>query len=764
MAEKVGSIYYDVTMDTRGMIDAERNIGRNLDRAGRHGDRLQAKFSKVAAAITAALSAIAIEGLVSKIVTAQRSFDVMFASLKTMTGGTDQASAAWQRLTKFASTTPYTLQQSVNGFVKLKALGLDPSERAMTSFGNTASAMGKDLTQMIEAVADASTGEFERLKEFGIKAKKEGDRVSLTFRGVTTNIGNNASEITEYLTKIGEVEFAGAMAERMSTLDGNISNLQDSLASLYLSISQAGFGEAVARGVRMATEAITEATRSVEQGGLTEYFDRLRPLIVAAEVASVALAGAIAGRLLAAMVALTVKAYATATAIGVATVAARGFASVMALLGGPIGIAITALGLLAMNWDKVAGEARDAATISEQAAERIANALKRSPGRAAESLTTQLKDVQDELKLIDRELARTGANMASSEDLAELRERRDVLVKVAADIAKARDSLHGGAGRGRITPELIPLEKLQGKPAAATPTTGGGTGSTPSGKSTIDAIGDAERDFERRLEDWWRANEEALDAVDERAAQKVKDAAKGLMDEARANYIATRTPIELLNIELARQQELLDALGPAYRDTYERAVFAAEDAYEAASKIPEELEKANTFAQEFGVTFSSALEDAIVQGGNLRDVMRGLEQDILRIITRRLVTEPLGGAISGAIGGDGGGLLGSVAGFLSGLFGGGLQYGGAASAGSLYRVNERGRPEMFTAANGAQYMLPTQNGRVTPDDRVSSAQPAQTVNHYSITINPPPGMDRRTAQQLASDASRAIDMARSRNG
>ena len=35
--------------------------------------------------------------------------------------------------------------------------------------------MGKDLSQMIEAVADATTGEFERLKEFGIKAGKEGD-------------------------------------------------------------------------------------------------------------------------------------------------------------------------------------------------------------------------------------------------------------------------------------------------------------------------------------------------------------------------------------------------------------------------------------------------------------------------------------------------------------------------------------------------------------------------------------------------------------
>ena len=84
----------------------------------------------------------------------------------------------------------------------MKSLGLVPTESALKSFGNTSAAMGKDLTQMIEAVADATTGEFERLKEFGIKAKQNGDEVSLTFQGVTTTIGNNAQEITRYLLGI----------------------------------------------------------------------------------------------------------------------------------------------------------------------------------------------------------------------------------------------------------------------------------------------------------------------------------------------------------------------------------------------------------------------------------------------------------------------------------------------------------------------------------------------------------------------------------
>jgi hypothetical protein len=49
---------------------------------------------------------------------------------------------------------------------------------------------------------------------------------------------------------------------------------------------------------------------------------------------------------------------------------------------------------------------------------------------------------------------------------------------------------------------------------------------------------------------------------------------------------------------------------------------------------------------------------------------------------------------------------------------GARQYGGVANAGNLYRVNEKGAPEMFTAGNGSQYMMPTSSGRVTAADQV----------------------------------------------
>jgi tape measure domain-containing protein len=73
---------------------------------------------------------------------------------------------------------------------------------------------------------------------------------------------------------------------------------------------------------------------------------------------------------------------------------------------------------------------------------------------------------------------------------------------------------------------------------------------------------------------------------------------------------------------------------------------------------------------------------------------------------------------------------GLVAGMaVADTFGGGRRYGGPVAAGSMYRVNETGQPEMFTARNGNQYMLPTKDGNVTAANKVGG-KPGVVQNNY----------------------------------
>lgn len=263
--------------DTSGLLKAERGLD-DLAKQGAKTDRAvsssMAGVSKGFAAAAAAIGGlVSTTAALSKLVSVTREFDVLNAGLITATGSAKEASVAFKAIEDFATTTPYSLAQATKAFTQLVNLGLTPSEKALTSYGNTAAAMGKDLSQMVEAVADATVGEFERLKEFGIKASSEGDRVSFTFRGMTTTVRKSADEIEGYLMGLGNNEFAGAMANRMNTLDGAISNLEDSWDGLFRTVSAAGTGGVIEVSVRAATDAITELSKAISSGQIGAYVD-----------------------------------------------------------------------------------------------------------------------------------------------------------------------------------------------------------------------------------------------------------------------------------------------------------------------------------------------------------------------------------------------------------------------------------------------------------------------------------------------------------
>ncbi|HAB3146638.1 TPA_asm: hypothetical protein GJF97_23205 [Salmonella enterica subsp. enterica serovar Enteritidis] len=234
-------------------------------------DRLDnlSKSAKVAGAAVTGLAAVvaaAAYKAAQELVESQRQLDKMSASLKTLTGSTQGAKQALSILQDFARDTPYGLEQAVEGFRKLVALGLTPSEEALRSYGNTASAMGKDLNQMIEAVADASTFEFERLKEFGIKAKQNQSDIEFTFQGTTTVVKKNAADIERYLLNIGNVNFAGAMADQANTLDGAIASAEDSWSQLEMTLATGLDVGSLAEPLRYIDDLIQEINAQVASG------------------------------------------------------------------------------------------------------------------------------------------------------------------------------------------------------------------------------------------------------------------------------------------------------------------------------------------------------------------------------------------------------------------------------------------------------------------------------------------------------------------
>lgn len=176
-------------------------------------------------------------------------------------------------LASYAANTPYQLSEVVGAYTKLTNAGLRPSRDEMVKLGDIAAFTGKNLDDLAEASKDAVTGEFERLKEFGIRASKSGDEVTFSFRGVTKTVKNTNEAIQGAIISFGELAgVQGAMASQTATLGGMISNFYDSIDALVVQLGENGLNSALKFVVGTMTELINTTKLMLEQ----PVVDRLR--------------------------------------------------------------------------------------------------------------------------------------------------------------------------------------------------------------------------------------------------------------------------------------------------------------------------------------------------------------------------------------------------------------------------------------------------------------------------------------------------------
>jgi hypothetical protein len=133
----------------------------------------------------------------------------------------------------FAASTPFEIPEVVEATTKLASYGLE-AKKVLGVTGDMAAVMGKSLDQAVEAIADAQTGELERLKEFGItKAMIEAQGAKM---GAT--LTNKSGQITDEkafnaaLFALMEDRYKGGMELQSKTFKGMLSNASDFVGTM----------------------------------------------------------------------------------------------------------------------------------------------------------------------------------------------------------------------------------------------------------------------------------------------------------------------------------------------------------------------------------------------------------------------------------------------------------------------------------------------------------------------------------------------------
>lgn len=186
-------------------------------------------------------------------------------TLTTLMGSHKEAVKTLDWAVKFAAATPFEIPQIVDATAKLTSYGIK-AEDVLGGIGDMASIMGKPLDQAVEAVADAQTGELERLKEFGITKQQLIEKAATDYGKALYNTKGQLEDqdlLNKVLFDIMEERYSGGMKIASQSFKGMVSNVQDALGSMARELSKPMF-EKLKSGLTSVVPVMSAAVQAIQ--------------------------------------------------------------------------------------------------------------------------------------------------------------------------------------------------------------------------------------------------------------------------------------------------------------------------------------------------------------------------------------------------------------------------------------------------------------------------------------------------------------------
>ena len=256
----MAGIHFDITGDNSNFLrrlreveNGVKNTSKQIEQSGLGIEELFNRMTRAAAAFGAGFTA---KELISNIAQVRGEFQQLEVAFKTMLGSEDKANALMQQLIKTAATTPFDLQGVANGAKQLLAYGenVENVNDDLIRLGNIAAGLSQPLGDLVYLYGTTMTqgrlytadlNQFtgrgipmirELAKVFGVA---EGEVKSLVEAG---KVGfPEVQKVIQNLTNEGGM-FFNLMQEQSKTITGQISNIEDSISTMFNEIGKANEG------------------------------------------------------------------------------------------------------------------------------------------------------------------------------------------------------------------------------------------------------------------------------------------------------------------------------------------------------------------------------------------------------------------------------------------------------------------------------------------------------------------------------------------
>ena len=256
----MAGLHFDITGDNSNFIrklheceNGVRNTSKQIEQSGLSIEDLFNRMTKAAAAFGAGFAA---KELISNIAQVRGEFQQVEVAFKTMLGSEEKANALMQQLVKTAAATPFDLQGVANGAKQLLAYGenVENVNDDLIRLGNIAAGLSQPLGDLVYLYGTTMTqgrlytqdlNQFtgrgipmirELAKQFNVAENEVKGLVEAGKVGFP-----EVQKVIMSLTNEGGM-FYNLMQEQSKTITGQISNIEDAIATMFNEIGKANEG------------------------------------------------------------------------------------------------------------------------------------------------------------------------------------------------------------------------------------------------------------------------------------------------------------------------------------------------------------------------------------------------------------------------------------------------------------------------------------------------------------------------------------------
>lgn len=771
MSEKAGEIYYDIEADVSGLLKAQGKANKSLDSIGNSAtnaakkmDELQTNINRVAGAIAASL----VVDWGKAFLVAADNMSQLNARIERLTGSAATASQTMQNLMRISSATGGSLQDTAKLW-----------ETLSTALRDTAATNGQiiqltETLQKIGRIGGSSSEEMANaLRQFGqsissgtVRAEEFNsilEQMPELARQIAAGMGVSIGELRQLMLdgKLTAEDALNAIQKQTGSVNAEFEKLPRTLAQANTALTNSFLS--MIDSVNQATGASTGLVAVIDS--MTAALDRLVGRAISADAQISELNST------AEMFTRRARTWSWLGLDGweAQNKALAGLSNKAAMLVGDLAAVSkasqTAANTKPIEIKAVAGTGKKKKTQSEKEAEKYA--------KAQQTVNEKLEELRQKAQLSAGslgELSRAQAVLNAQQSLGSAATQAQI--KEAGEYAaKAWDA--AAAARG-VTEALkaIPLQ-AENKSYAE---------SMQNLKAALNAGKIDLKEYNAATEKMALEHQNNLAKINAQATVNPVASARAEVDPVQQLVNENNQKLALMQQYQQQEQAILQQSYQKGKINYDQfvAAKAATDAQYLALKTAQEnqfneqmtaaqwqllsqqglgYEMLTSAVDAFSGNASNALTGLITGTMSAQDAMRSLGNTMLNSVVNALVqvgVEALKnfiigqtlGAAATAAGASQAAILAtawapaaamaslasfgansvpamtgiaSTVGLAQGLALTGMRYnGGPVNAGGLYQVGERGKPEIYQASTGKQYMIPGDNGKVISNKDMQS--------------------------------------------